>query len=202
MKLSLLGIVFGTLCLSTTVALPWPSVDTHIQVIERDTSPTTGSTPSATIDSGVIIGAVTNYSKSNVQVNQFLGIPFAQPPIGNLRFSPPQKPNNWTHPLNTNRLPPSCIQDFGNRTSVREFQMTLFDSPPPPNGESEDCLYLNVYVPVNDKECNESKSVLFWIYGGGYDFGSGSLPLYDGTSFAANQDIIVVTFNYRTNCMC
>ncbi|KAK1035302.1 hypothetical protein LTR74_018887, partial [Friedmanniomyces endolithicus] len=74
--------------------------------------------------------------------------------------------------------------------------MTLYNNPAPV--ESEDCLYLNVYTPTTD--CTkEARAVLFWIYGGDLQFGYAGLPLYDGSSFAAKQDVVVVTTNYRTN---
>ena len=60
-------------------------------------------------------------------------------------------------------------------------------------------MFLNVYVPTGG---SQDKPILFWIYGGGYKFGANSLPLYNGTNFAANQDVIVVTTNYRTNGEC
>ena len=65
-----------------------------------------------------------------------------------------------------------------------------------PPGESEDCLYLNVYVP---ETASTSKAVMFWIHGGQIAFGTASLPIYDGSGISANQDVIVVTINYRTN---
>ncbi|KAJ6476185.1 para-nitrobenzyl esterase, partial [Mycena sanguinolenta] len=67
-------------------------------------------------------------------------------------------------------------------------------SDPPP--ENEDCLFLNVWAPSSSKQ---KLPVLVWIYGGGLSFGTASLPTYDGTLLAANQDIILVSFNYRTN---
>ncbi|KAF3481636.1 Carboxylic ester hydrolase [Arthroderma uncinatum] len=153
------------------------------------------SSPTVTIDSGVIVGRNVHVAGSESTVHQFLGIPFAKPPVKNLRFSPPEQPLPWGEPKHVIESPPACIQDFGNKSSGSEFQRTLFNTPPPP-GESEDCLYLNIYRPSS--EC-EGKPVLFWIFGGAYRFGAGSLPLYNGSSLAANQDIIVVTANYRTN---
>lgn len=70
----------------------------------------------------------------------------------------------------------------------------MFNTPDP--GESEDCLYLNVYVPSTGAT---GKSVMFWIYGGGLEYGTASHPWYDGSSFATYQDVIVVAANYRTN---
>lgn len=63
--------------------------------------------------------------------------------------------------------------------------------------ESEDCLNLNIFAPASP--ALELKPVIFWMYGGSFSFGSGSLPLYDGSGFAANQDVVIVTINYRTN---
>lgn len=64
--------------------------------------------------------------------------------------------------------------------------------------ESEDCLYLNVYAPSTASESG-GRAVMFWIYGGSLQFGNAMQPLYDGSAFAAYQDVIVVTANYRTN---
>ncbi|KIJ25759.1 hypothetical protein M422DRAFT_785412 [Sphaerobolus stellatus SS14] len=72
----------------------------------------------------------------------------------------------------------------------------LFNNPPPPS-EDEDCLFLNVWAPQTDSET--LKPVLVWIYGGAFAFGTASIPGYDGTTLAKSQDIVVVTFNYRTN---
>lgn len=62
---------------------------------------------------------------------------------------------------------------------------------------SEDCLYLNIYVPPTDKKSHKPKKVMFWIYGGSFVDGSGIE--YDGTNFAKNYDVIFVNFNYRLN---
>ena len=78
----------------------------------------------------------------------------------------------------------------------RDFTMKVFNNPPPQ--ESEDCLYLNVFAPATSNN-NGNKSVMVWIYGGGLQFGTAMLPAYDGSSFAANQDVVLVAPNYRTN---
>ncbi len=72
--------------------------------------------------------------------------------------------------------------------------MKIFNTPAVP--ESEDCLYLNVYAPAAP---GSNRAVMFWLYGGFLQFGAASTPEYDGTSFAANQDVVIVTVNYRTN---
>lgn len=89
----------------------------------------------------------------------------------------------------------ACMQYSSSTGEGRELSNTLFYNPPAP-GESEDCLYLNVYAPSGGAD---DKPVMFWIYGGSNLGGAASLPLYDGTSFAANQDIVVVVINYRVN---
>jgi carboxylesterase 2 len=82
--------------------------------------------------------------------------------------------------------------------------MRIFNSPgnTPPE-ESEDCLYLNVYTPksASAHEAQEGNGlpVMFWIYGGNLQFGTAGISFYDGSSFAANQNVVVVTTNYRTN---
>lgn len=75
--------------------------------------------------------------------------------------------------------------------------MTLFNTPPPAT-ESEDCLYLNVFAPSGTTPAS-LLPVMVWIYGGDLKFGSASSSFYDGSSIAGNQNVIVVTFNYRTN---
>uniref|UniRef100_A0A0W0G2D3 Carboxylic ester hydrolase n=1 Tax=Moniliophthora roreri TaxID=221103 RepID=A0A0W0G2D3_MONRR len=119
----------------------------------------------------------------------FKGIRYAHSPTGNLRWEPPV-PFTSSEEQDATTLGPSCVQQITSNLS-RE----LFNTPPPP--ESEDCLFLNVWAPSDSD--STLKPVLFWIYGGGLAFGTASLPIYDGTSLATNQDIVVVTINYRTN---
>lgn len=153
------------------------------------------SGPSVTIESGPLIGKETDYPGSQLKtVHQYLGIPFAKPPTGDLRFSPPQPIKPWNSAHRATSQPPACLQYFGPPSPARVEGELLFNTPPA-DSESEDCLYLNVYTPAS----GGNKSVLFWIFGGSGIFGSAALPLYDGTSFAANQDIIVVAPNYRVN---
>src|SRR5437016_4977009 len=74
--------------------------------------------------------------------------------------------------------------------------MSNFSNPAPP--ESEDCLYLNIFTP-STKPPKGGRTVMFWIHGGNLQFGHGGFPMFDGSSFAAYQDVVVVTTNYRTN---
>lgn len=152
------------------------------------------SAVTATIDSGPLIGKRVDFLGSNKSVNQFLGVPFAQPPVGMLRFAPPKAPLPWDNPLDASSQPVGCIQYRGDNATW-EMSSRIFDQLTIP-GESEDCLYLNIYTPSGGPA---DKAVLFWIYGGSYTSGAVSQSIYDGTSFAANHDIVVVAANYRVN---
>ena len=77
--------------------------------------------------------------------------------------------------------------------------MAVFNNPGgPPPAESEDSLYLNVFTPATPAPAC-GRTVMFWIYGGNLQFGTANVPANDGSSFAANQDVVLVTHNYRTN---
>jgi para-nitrobenzyl esterase len=119
-------------------------------------------------------------------VRSFKGIPFAQPPVGDLRWREPQPVKNWTGARNADQFGPRCMQ----RTSPGADYW--FRS----NGMSEDCLYLNVWTPA--KSGNERLPVLVYIFGGGFQNGDGSEPRYDGESMA-RRGIVAVSVNYRTN---
>ncbi|KAK2793459.1 hypothetical protein FQN50_010003 [Emmonsiellopsis sp. PD_5] len=183
----------------------------------------TPSLPTISIDSGLLTGTTTTLppspsasSPTTTTVHKYLGIPFAAPPT---RFRAPQPPPSWEPETiyDASEYKPGCIEQFNYPLEAREATMKLFGTPGAPAGVSEDCLNLNVFVPGSgagvvggrndggDEDSSSSSSggggkpVLFWIHGGNYMFGSGSRALYDGSSFAANQDVIVVTSNYRTN---
>lgn len=150
--------------------------------------------PTATIDTGVVAGTVTAVPSSDVNVAMFLGIPFAQRPV---RFLPPRPALAWESVYDASEYKPSCHQMFRGTGEERERRIRQFNTPPPSAGESEDCLNLNIYTPAGAEP--GSKAVLFWIYGGAFDFGANSLPLYNGAGFAAHEDIVLVTINYRIN---
>ncbi|KAF7359838.1 Carboxylic ester hydrolase [Mycena venus] len=126
-------------------------------------------------------------------VMSFKGVRFARAPTDQLRWEPPV-PFVSAEPQNATVLGPSCLQQFAFATGA--FTQFLFNDPPPAS-ENEDCLFLNVWAPSTNTK--QKKPVLFWIYGGDFIAGTASYPIYDGSSLAANQDIVVVTSNYRTN---
>ncbi len=119
-------------------------------------------------------------------VRSFKGIPFAQPPVGDLRWREPQPVKNWTEVRSADKFGPTCMQ----RTSPTSDYWFRGD------GMSEDCLYLNVWTPA--KSGNEKLPVLVYIFGGGFQSGDGSEPRYDGERMA-RKGIVAVTMNYRTN---
>lgn len=116
-------------------------------------------------------------------VISFKGIPFAAPPVGDLRWKEPQPAKNWTGTLKATR--------FGKRP----MQTALFgDMNFRSEGVSEDCLYLNVWAP--SKKGEELLPVLVYFYGGGFVAGDGSEPRYDGENMA-KKGIVSLTVNYR-----
>ncbi|HLX63340.1 MAG TPA: carboxylesterase family protein, partial [Planctomycetota bacterium] len=118
-------------------------------------------------------------------VRSFKGIPFARPPIGNLRWKPPQPAENWPGVRKADRFGPRAMQRA-------VFADMVFRS----NGMSEDCLYLNVWTPAKSER--EKLPVLVYIFGGGFTGGDGSEGRYDGESMA-RKGIVAVTINYRLN---
>jgi len=119
-------------------------------------------------------------------VRCFKGIPFAQPPVGELRWREPQPPLDWTGVRNADQFGPRCMQRTGPMADY------WFRS----NGMSEDCLYLNVWTSA--RSGSEKLPVLVYVFGGGFQNGDGSEPRYDGESMA-RRGMVAVTLNYRTN---
>jgi para-nitrobenzyl esterase len=107
----------------------------------------------------------------------FKGIPFAAPPVGDLRWKAPQPAEKWDGIKQTTEFAPAPMQG-GN----------------PPSGKSEDCLYLNIWTPT--MSAKEKMPVLVWIYGGGFSFGSTSEPVSDGAELA-KEGVILVSIAYR-----
>lgn len=133
--------------------------------------------PRVTVQNGTLEGV----AESGIAT--FKGIPYAAPPVDNLRWREPQPAQNWTGTRKADHFGP------------RAMQLPLFgDMNFRSDGMSEDCLYLNVWTPA--KAGNEALPVLVYFYGGGFVAGDGSEPRYDGESMA-RRGIVAVTVNYR-----
>ncbi|THV04330.1 alpha/beta-hydrolase [Dendrothele bispora CBS 962.96] len=141
-------------------------------------------------------------------VVSFEGIRYGLAPVNELRWEPPTPyivDDNVTNVTNATTFGDTCVQQF-YPFSAAETSKQLWNDPQDPPVESEDCLFLNVWAPstalVGDpqnKTTDELKAVVVWFYGGSLIFGSSSISMYNGASLAKNQDIIVITINYRTN---
>ncbi|ESP05700.1 hypothetical protein LOTGIDRAFT_102164 [Lottia gigantea] len=132
---------------------------------------------------GKVSGEVETLS-DNKRIEKYLGIPYAKPPVGDLRFEPPEPPERWEEDiLEAYTLPPACAQpDMG--------VLYIDHHVPGFNVTSEDCLYLNIYTPW----VRLRYPVMVFIHGGSYENGMGAM-LEGG--YLASQDIVVITFNYR-----
>jgi len=128
-------------------------------------------------------GIVEGTGPQSSGVRMFKGIPFAAPPIGELRWKAPQPVKDWQGVRPATQFGPRCMQQpvFGDMN---------FRS----NGMSEDCLYLNVWTPA--ASAADRLPVLVYLYGGGFRAGDGSEPRYDGESMA-RRGIVALTVNYR-----
>jgi para-nitrobenzyl esterase len=115
-----------------------------------------------------------------VRVNDltvYKGVPFAAPPVGELRWRAPQRAAQWKGIKQASQFAPAPVQG-GNH----------------PSGKSEDCLYLNVWTPAKSER--DRIPVLVWIYGGGFSFGSTSEPVYNGENLA-RKGVVLVSISYR-----
>jgi para-nitrobenzyl esterase len=136
-------------------------------------------------------GLVSGIAGSRPGVHAYLGIPYGEPPVGDLRWRAPRTVARWRGVRAADRFSPSCIQGpntpFGPWTS--EFLLL--------GPVSEDCLYLNVWTSAR---AGEHRPVLVYIYGGGFSSGSGDVPVYDGGPLA-EKGLVVVNMNYRVGAL-
>jgi para-nitrobenzyl esterase len=153
--------------LATVITLNLPLVFVSAQ-------PTNDKPVNVSISNGDIKGVFEN------GVYVWKGIPYAEAPIGNLRYRNPEPKKSWVGTFDATQFKAVCPQAPGMLTHGEK--------------QNEDCLFLNVWTPAAD---NKKRPVMFWIHGGGFMSGSGSSDLYDGAILAKKGDVVVVTINYR-----
>jgi para-nitrobenzyl esterase len=134
-------------------------------------------------------GKVSGSQTADGKINIFKGIPFARPPIGDLRWKKPIPPLPWKEVKVCTTFSASPMQPKPVPFSVWSEEYLI-----PTEPISEDCLYLNVWT--SNKQTKKKKPVLVWIYGGGLITGGSACPIYDGEAFA-REDIVFVSINYR-----
>lgn len=141
-------------------------------------------------------GTVQGLPAADPRITAFKGIPFASPPVGDLRFAPPQKAKPWDGVKECYRFSPIPMQPAPERNPRKDDLYAREWAVDYTIELSEDCLYLNVWTPA--KEPTEKLPVYFWIYGGGFQVGHSAEMEFDGERIA-RRGIVVVTINYRVN---
>lgn len=132
------------------------------------------------------VRGVTLQTPDGKEVEAFLGIPYAEPPIGKLRFERPLPIRPWEGEYNATFLPPPCYQNY-----TFKYYWT-----PDVERMTEDCLYLNIWVPGSIQD-TKLKAIFMWIYGGAFNIGSTEMDAYNGAILASRGDMIVASVNYR-----
>jgi para-nitrobenzyl esterase len=125
-------------------------------------------------------------------VHRFAGVPFGAPPVAGERFRAARPAQPWTGTISAESFGPAPMQALAGPLSGAVPGMTV-------ESMSEDCLALNIWRPAADRD--QPRPVLVWIYGGAFVIGGSSLPTYDGARLAAEQDVVVVSVNYRVGAL-
>lgn len=135
-------------------------------------------------------------------VNVFKGVRYAAPPVGALRFKPPEPPRPWTEPVDAVAYGAPAVQMYSRPSGEAQSELgrslaQVFPTARETQEGREDCLFLNVWTRgLGD---GKKRPVMVWFHGGGYAYGSGSWPMYEGQGLAARGDVVVVTVNHRLN---
>jgi len=140
------------------------------------------------VEGGLVVGVPGN----DPSIMTFKSVPFAAPPVGNLRWRAPQPVVPWKGLHATDKYPPSCIQDIPSANPPWTYEFM------PHNEIGEDCLYLNVFTAAD--AATKKLPVFVWIYGGGFHQGGTATPVYDGEGLA-KKGLVVVTVNYRVGVL-
>ena len=165
---------------------------------EEDDSSSGGSGSSSSSTSSHVRVSLQHLGKiqgvRNLGMDFFGGIPYASPPVGNLRWAPPEEPPSWKpHVLDASQFGPDCYQ-------IPDSVANPFASP---ETMSEDCLYLNIYTPAGASSPTRRTKlpVMVWFHGGGFQQGAAKRPEYDARRLAQEEMTIVVTANYRLGAL-
>jgi para-nitrobenzyl esterase len=135
----------------------------------------------ARTESGIVQGVPGN----NPEITVYKGVPYATPPVGDLRWRAPKAPAKWDGVRKADQFSATCMQtNYAENSPYRHADEPV----------SEDCLYLNIWTGA--KSAKERRPVMVWIHGGALTRGSGSLPTYDGEALA-KKGVVLVTINYR-----
>jgi para-nitrobenzyl esterase len=167
--------IIAASALSLLCSLPLPVHALSVVPVAPVTSP-----PQIQVAEGIVSGDRSSVGMQ--QINVFRGIPYAAPPTGENRWREPQRLAHWAGVREAKQFAPRCMQTQRPDITFRSEHM------------SEDCLYLNVWTPAHNQA--GTLPVLVYFHGGGFSFGDGSEPRYDGSQLAA-RGMIVVTVNYR-----
>uniref|UniRef100_A0A7N5JA73 Carboxylic ester hydrolase n=1 Tax=Ailuropoda melanoleuca TaxID=9646 RepID=A0A7N5JA73_AILME len=146
--------------------------------------------PARSTGLGWVRGKQAHVLGSTVPVNVFLGIPYAAPPLGPLRFKKPKPALPWNGFRDATSYPKLCLQDSEWMLSDQHFLKVHY----PKLEVSEDCLYLNIYAPAH-ADSGSKLPVMVWLPGGAFETGSASI--FDGSALAAYEDVLIVTTQYR-----
>nr|XP_008120512.1 PREDICTED: liver carboxylesterase 2 [Anolis carolinensis] len=143
--------------------------------------------PTVSTRLGRLRGTLLSVEGAPAPIKAFLGVPFAKPPLGTLRFAPPEPPEPWSHLRDATSQPPMCLQDVSWMQGMsHELNMLI-----PNVSASEDCLYLNIFTPNTEAKL----PVLVSIHGGGLIVGFASM--YDAPALSAFENVVLVTLQYR-----
>jgi len=178
-----LFVLAATIATATTAAPAHAATSAPAHVASTDIAPAaTAAFPRVRIDSGELIGVSAN------GIDAFKGIPYAAPPVGALRWRPPQPPQPWTTPRSAEDYGHSCPQHSPPERVAPSSQGAT---------TSEDCLTLNVWTTLHPQRL---KPVMVWIHGGGNNAGTSAQTYYDGSAFA-HDGVVLVSFNYRLGAL-
>lgn len=164
----------------------------HVTVVKSEFR----DAPEVRTASGVVSGI--HLHTAGTDVDAYLGIPFARPPTGELRFKKPLPVRPWNGTLLAERMHPGCVQT--NFTVIDGVQLDM-------SRTDEDCLKLNVWVPKRNcsgdsaPPCEQHLPVFVYLYGGFFTWGTSDFFLYDGLELAARANVIYASFNYRVGIL-